>query len=196
MASHRFIRPAMLAGLPLLFAAGAANAQQVDTASQTLRLAGTAPAACVLGAATPSAASNAAFVNLGANTGRMTITQLVSPQDATSQASSLELALPVRCNASHRLTVRSTNGGLLRSGAVNGGQRGGQGFSDFLAYDYRVDWAANRIAQPSDSGLAALAVDRPATGDLLVRISTEAGRGPLTAGQYTDAIVIEFQPAG
>ena len=50
MASHRFIRPAMLAGLPLLFAAGAANAQQVDTASQTLRLAGTAPAACAANA--------------------------------------------------------------------------------------------------------------------------------------------------
>lgn len=196
MARYLFIRPALLAALPLVFMAGTASAQQVDTASQALRLVGTAPAACVLGAAIPSAASNAGFVNLGANTGRMTITQLVSLQDATSLASSLELALPVRCNASHRLTVRSANGGLLRSGAANGGQRGAQGFSDFLAYDYRVDWAASQIAQPSDGGLAALSVDRPATGDLLVRISTEAGRGPLTAGQYTDAIVIEFQPAG
>lgn len=179
-----------------LGAATAAPAQVVDTAGQPLRLEGTAPTACVLGEAVASAASNASFSAASTGGGQIAITQLVNAQDATALASSLDLALPVRCNASHRVVVRSANGGLLRSGAADGGQRGSAPFADFLAYRYRLDWAGRDIDRSSDMGLLALDVASPAQGEMQLRVSTNAGGSPLVAGQYGDTLVIEFQPAG
>lgn len=176
--------------------AAPALGQVVDTASQTVRLSGAAPIACVLGEPAMSAAANATFVAAGSGNGRIAINQLVNPLDATSLASSVDLALPVRCNASHRVVVRSANGGLLRAGGRSGGQRGAQGFNDFLTYGYRIDWAGRDVARSSEAGLLALDVDHPVTGDLQVRVATNAGSGPLIAGQYGDSLVIEFQPAG
>lgn len=176
--------------------AAPAQAQVIDASGQALRLQASAAMACVLGQASAVAANNASFNSGGSANGQISITALVNPQDATSLASSLDLAVPVRCNASHRLVVRSANGGLQRRSAGDGGQRGAEPFSEFLAYSYTLGWAGHDIGRSSDMGELSLDVATPAQGELQLRVSTQAGGGPLVAGQYGDTLVIEFQPAG
>lgn len=189
-------RAALVPILAALVLAAPAQAQVVDASGKSLRLQGTAPMACVLGQAVASTASNASFSSNGNTAGQISITQLVNPQDATSLASSLDLSVPVRCNASHRLVVRSANGGLQRSFAGDAGQRGSQPFKEFLTYRYSLGWAGRDIGRSSDMGDLAFDVATPAQGALQLRVSTQAGGGPLVAGQYGDTLVIEFQPAG
>ncbi len=189
-------RTLLIASIASFALATPTQAQVVDATGQSMRLQGSAPMACVLGQAGALAADNASFTSGGSATGQISITQLVDPQDATSLASSLDLSVPVRCNASHRLVVRSANGGLQRSFAGNGGNRGAQPFAEFLTYRYTLGWAGRDIGRSSDMGELALDVATPAQGTLQLRVSTLAGGGPLVAGQYGDTLVIEFQPAG
>jgi hypothetical protein len=169
-----------------------AQAQQVDTASNRLELLGDAPAACVLNTPSAGNGSNASFTSTSATSARINITQLVDSTNANSLPSSIELNLPVVCNSAHRVIVRSTNGGLSRLG---GNQRGSGPFSEFLAYSFGIGWAGQQIDRGSDTGQVVLDATQPAKGEVRLRIATPAGSGPLVAGQYNDAIVIEFQAA-
>ena len=186
-ARYAFVLAALLAG------SAPATAQVTDTASQRLELLGNAPAACVISTASAANGSNASFTATGASSARVNITQLVDSQNATSLASSIELSVPVICNASHRVVVRSTNGGLARAG---GNQRGtGGAFSEFLTYRFGLGWAGQVLDRGSDTGEVTLDAGQAAKGDVRLRIVTPAGSGPLVAGQYNDSIVIEFQAA-
>ena len=183
-----------------LFAAAAlasfalpAAAQVTDTASQRLEIMGNAPPACVISQATASNASNASYAATGASAGQINITQLVDGNTATSLASSIELSLPVICNASHRVIVRSTNGGLSRLGGNSRGSTGG--FSEFLAYNFGLGWAGQNLDRGSDTGPVIVDATEPAKGEVRIRVTTPAGSGPLIAGQYNDSIVIEFSAA-
>lgn len=172
--------------------AAPAQAQVTDTTSQRLELIGNAPAACVFSTPTASNGSNASFTATSANSARINITQLVDNQNATSLASSIELSLPMVCNASHRVVVRSTNGGLARLG---GNSRGSGGFVEFLAYRFGIGWAGQNLDRSSDTGEVIVDAGEPAKGEVRLRITTPAGSGPLVAGQYNDSIVIEVQAA-
>ena len=190
-------RAAILAIAAALTAAPAA-AQEVQANSQQLRLAGTAPAACVLRAPVVDAASNASFAVTGASSAQIAITQLVDSQTAISLASAIELSLPVTCNASNTVTVRTTNGGLRRVGALanaGAGPAAPGGFSEFLGYGLGLDWAGQSLDQPSTAGGATIASPRPGRGNMVLRVTTAAGSGPLVAGRYDDAIVIEIHAA-
>ncbi len=169
-----------------------AEAQVIDTASNRLELLGDAPAACVFAAPTAGSGSNATLAVTGSTSARINITQLVDGTNANSLPSSIELNLPVICNAAHRVVVRSTNGGLSR---VGGNQRGSGPFAEFLAYSFGIGWAGQQLDRGSDTGDAVLDATQPAKGEVRLRIATPAGSGPLVAGQYNDAIVIEFQAA-
>lgn len=186
-------RAAILVIAAALVAAPAA-AQEARASSQQLRLAGTAPAACVLNAPVVDAASNASFAVTGASSAQIAITQLVDTQTAISLASAIELSLPVTCNTSNTVTVRTTNGGLRRVGAAAGPAAPG-GFSEFLGYRLGLDWAGQSLDQPSTAGGATIASPRPGRGNLVLRVATAAGSGPLVAGRYDDAIVIEIHAA-
>ena len=175
-------------------AAAPASAQEVQASSQQLRLAGTAPSACVLSAPTVDTAINASFAVTGASSAQIAITQLVDPQTAVSLASAIELSLPVTCNASTTVTLRTTNGGLRRVGAAAGPAAPG-GFSEFLGYRLGLDWAGRSLDQASTAGTATIASSQPARGTMVLRIATAAGGGPLVAGRYDDSIVIEFHAA-
>lgn len=181
-------------GFGIAVLASPLHAQELDRAGQRLDIAAQAPAACVLAAAAPVEADNAAFSATGANGGQIAIRQLVDANTATSLASSVRLDLPLVCNASHRILLRSANGGLLRAGgsavtAVAGG------FAEFMPYRFGLGWAGQELDRSSDQGEASINADRPASGSVELRVATLPGQGPLVAGQYSDTIVVEFQPA-
>lgn len=185
--------------LPLLLAAVAlaapvgAQAQELTRASQRLELAAVAPVACVISQPTVGNQSNASFTATGNSSGQVNITQLVDAQSAQPRASAIELSLPVLCNASHRIRISSANGGLLRTGATGRG-RGGA-FQEFLAYQVGLDWSGQSVILNSNTNNANINASQPAKGSMTIRIATPAGGAPLVAGQYSDSIVVEVQPA-
>lgn len=181
--------------LALCLVAAPAAAQTTETGGQMLELAGESRPACVFNTPTAVNPTNAVFNVTGASSAQVTITQLVDNLNAQSLASSIELNLPVICNASHRVLVRSANGGLLRAGAAPGASASDGGFAEFLAYDVALNWSGQRLQQSSRTGETALDSSQPAAGDMQIRIATPGGTGPLVAGQYNDSIVIEFQVA-
>jgi len=184
--------------LPYLIAAAlvlptAAQAQELDRASQRLELAGNAPVACVINSPSVGTQTNTSFISTSASSGQVNITEFVDPTNATSRASSIELNLPMVCNASHSVRVSSANGGLLRAGAVSRTATGG--FSEFLAYNVGLDWAGRSVDLLTTNNTANIDAADPGKGEMTIRIATPAGTGPLVAGQYSDSIVVEVQPA-
>lgn len=188
------IRAASCGALLFAFATAPAAAQEVQAGSQQLQVLGTAPPACVLGAPAVNGATNASFTVTGSSSAEIAIGQLVDPQSARSLASAIELNLPVTCNASNTVSLRTTNGGLRRAGSTATTATPG-GFSEFLGYRVGLDWAGQSLDQASEAGGAAIASANPGRGSVTVRVSTAAGAGPLVAGRYADAIVVEFRAA-
>ena len=186
-------RPYILLLASFAVSAAPAGAQSLAETNQRIVLAGQAPAACVIANPVAQGGANASFTSQSATSGQITIAQLVDPFAATALPSSIALELPVICNTSHRLTVRSMNGGLARGGQFN--NRGTGGFSEFLPYRVTVDWGGQNLSQNSDAGRAQISLDRPAQGFARIGFATTAGGGPLVAGQYTDALIIELAPA-
>lgn len=182
-----------LAVAPFALAAPAA-AQTAETSAERLELVGLAPPACVFKAPTAARTTNASFSVAGASSATLRITQLVDPNTASPLASDAELNLPVVCNASHRVVVRSSNKGLLRAGAQSN-NRGSGTFGEFLPYRIALDWSGQTLEQSSEVGTATFANAQPASGALALRVATPAGGAPLLSGQYNDSIVVEFQVA-
>ncbi len=179
---------AAVAALPAV-----AQAQELDRGNQRLELAGNAPVACVISSPSVGTQANASFISTSASSGQINITEFVDPVNATSRASSIQLNLPMICNASHSVRVSSANGGLLRAGAASRVATGG--FSEFLAYNVGVDWAGRSVDLLTTNNTANIAAADPGRGEMTIRIVTPAGTGPLIAGQYSDSIVVEVQPA-
>lgn len=184
--------------LPIMIAAilaipAGAQAQDTNRASQRLELAAVAPVACVISQPTVGNQTNASFSATSSASGQVSITQFVDPQNATALPSSIELNLPVVCNSSHSVRVTSSNRGLLRDGAGSAAQPGG--FAEFLAYQVGIDWSGQSVELQTGNGNASINASQPGKGDVTIRIATPAGGGPLVAGQYTDSIVVEVQPA-
>lgn len=184
--------------LPILIAAAlalpaAAQAQELTRATQRLELAAVAPVACVISSPTVTSQSNASFASTSASSGQVSITELVDGQNATSRPSSIELSLPVVCNASHRVRVSSANGGLLRAGGSAVARPGG--FQEYLTYNVGIDWAGQSAVLETSRRDTSIDSNQPGKGDMVIRIATPAGSGPLVAGQYSDSIVVEVQPA-
>lgn len=187
----------MLLGIAAIAAAPiAVHAQTLNESGQELEFVGQAPPACVLRAPTATAGVNANFDPTGPASGELRIVQMVSPDTAEPLPTSITLALPVICNASHRIELRSQNGGLLRDRGNARNRQSGSGFGEFLTYQVGLDWAGQQRSASSEEATT-LAIDAPrgAAGDATLTFSLPGGGGPLVAGRYSDAIVIEFQAA-
>ena len=183
--------------LPFLIAAmtlGAvpAQAQELNRGTQRLEMIGDAGVACVAGTARPVRQDNATWQDGGPSGGRVVIVNLVDPNTATTRGSTMEVAVPLVCNAAHSITLRSFNGGLLREGS--NGNRGTGGFSQFQTYDVSVAWQSQTARVGGATTSASLTQGQPAKGDLVVDIVVPRGTTPLVAGTYTDAVVVEIQP--
>lgn len=173
--------------------AAPAQAQELSRGTQRLELIGAAQAGCVAGAARPGRQVNATFQDGGPAGGTVVIPVLVDPNTATALGSSIELNLPIVCNTSHSISVRSYNGGLLREGADGTPNTGG--FSQFQGYDVSVVWQAQMARIGGTRSVASLTYPQPAKGDLVVDIIVPKGAAPLVAGTYRDAVVVEIRPA-
>lgn len=180
------------AALSLAFSASAAMAQDTTHATQRLEFHGDAPAGCVANSARASKQIGTIYQDNGPTGGVVTFPSLVDESTATARASSIELAVPVVCNTSHLITVRSYNGSFVRIGA--GGPNATGGFSETLGYDVGLQWQ-NLTAQLNSSNTnTSIAFGQPAKGDLIVDIAVPRGTQPLVAGTYTDAVVVEIRP--
>jgi len=180
------------AALALAFSASGAKAQDVTHAMQRLELHGDAPAGCVANSARASKLVGTVYQDNGPTGGVVTFPNLVDESTAAARASSIELALPVVCNTSHLITVRSYNGALVRQGA--GGANSAGGFSESQAYNVDLQWQNLTAQLGGASSNAAIAYGQPAKGDLIVDIAVPRGTQPLVAGTYTDAVVVEIRP--
>ena len=175
--------------------AGAAQAQELARAAARVELHGDAPAACVASAGRAANPVNASFQSTGPTSGTVMLPLFVDTTTATARGSSIEVAVPVICNASHTITVRSANGGLLREGA--GPARAGTsgGFSEFQAYGVDLQWQQRKLRLGGARSSADLFYAQPAKGDLIVSITVPRGTTPLVAGTYSDTVVVEIRPA-
>ena len=173
----------LAASFTLALSATGAQAQEINRADQRLEMQGDAPAGCVANAARASNQINATYQDNGPTGGVVVFPILVDESTATTRASSIQLAVPVVCNTSHQITVRSYNGALVRLGA-NAARSGSGGFSETQTA---------RLGGLTAS--AAIFYNQPAKGDLIVDIAIPRGTNPLVAGTYSDAVVVEIRPA-
>ena len=186
----------ILTALPLLalLATPAIAQESTSAAGDTLRVAATADARCVVEDASGSGGTNASFTPDGAGGGTIRITQLVDPETAQPRAAVADIALPVTCNAAHRVYVGSVEGGLLRAGGQRGLLPSASGFGDYLPYTLSFDWGDDSISGASNQQLTT--AEQGAThGELRLRVAVEPDEGFLTAGTYSDNVTIRFEPA-
>jgi hypothetical protein len=172
---------------------GLALAQTTNTGHGRLDLTGTAPSACLISTPTAAAGANTTFQSTGAQQGQVTITQLADPTTAQPVAATINLALPIICNAAHRVTISTTNGGLARVGGS--GQTTG-GFREFLPYSVSASWAGQTATATSTAGATVtINANDGAAGQLSLVIQVPGGGTPLIAGTYDDQVVIQLQVA-
>jgi hypothetical protein len=173
-----------------------ALAQEFSTAREELELFGRAEPACVTRAPAAVAGINANFDPSADSGGEIRIVQLVDQTTAEPMPASITLAIPVICNSSHRVTLSSQNGGLLRDSGDSRRRQSGNGFGEFVPYELNFAWAGQEQAVSSEAARSiAFNVQRGAAGEATFRFVLPAGGGALLAGRYSDAVVIEFTPA-
>lgn len=189
-----FIFTILAASLTAALGATSAQAQVANSASQRLEMQGDAPVGCVANAARASNLRNATYQDNGPTGGVVMFPNLVDETTAATRESSIELAVPVVCNTSHLITVRSYNGGLVRLGA-NAARSGSGGFSEVQTYGVALQWQQQTVQLGGQAATAAISYNQPAKGDLIVDIAVPRGTNPLVAGTYTDAVVVEIRPA-
>ena len=190
------IRLLLLGAGLAVFAAPAAMAQELASSSQPLEIVGRAEPACVANAPAAVSGTNASFDPSGANGGEIRIGQMVDLNSAEPVPASITLAIPVVCNSSHRVLLRSENGGLLRDAGNPQLRQSANGFGDFVPYQVAFEWAGQqRNSSSEEAGAMTFSVARGAAGDATFRFALPGGGGALVAGRYSDSIVIEFVPA-
>lgn len=184
-------------GFLMLFAAAIATpalAQSAPVANRQLQVEGTAPTGCLMGAMSVSGSSNMNFAVNSSSSSTVGFGQFVDLNTLRTMPGSIDLALSLTCNASHRVQVRSANGGLLRAGAASPSALLG-GFGQFVGYSYRVSWLGQTYNQLSTGGILLVNGDQAGRGDFALRVESPAGTGPLAAGQFNDTITIEVLAA-
>lgn len=186
---------AALFAIALLGTTVAAHAQNIDTGQGRLEIAGQAPPACVLNAPTASGGQNATFASTGANSGEIRIVEFGDPVTAQPRAATINLSLPVICNAPHRLTVTSANGGMLRDGG-NSRNRPANGFGEFVGYRIDASWAGQSASVlTNQNNTLLIASAQGGAGDMGLTFAVPPGGGPLVAGRYSDTVTVQFQAA-
>lgn len=169
-----------------------AVAQSVDgpqTSQATFQ--GLAPGACIMGAPLAPSTDNAEVGALSPGSADVTITELVD-EDGEIQSATIILQLPAVCNQAHTLGLGSLNGGLLSDGPAPTSDA----FRSLAPYQVTVDWSGVQQVFDTQTGALVLPVDGAATGDVSLTIQIPPGGAPLTAGVYSDQLVIELGVAG
>jgi hypothetical protein len=161
------------------------------TGSTQATFRGAAPAGCRMSAPTAPTLQNAQVGALAPGSAEIAIDQMVG-NDAVPLGATVVLVVPAVCNQAHTLTLSSLNRGMLS----DSGQPAGGPFRSLLAYSVTVDWAGRQqVLETSDQDLTLNRGDA-AVGFVTVTIRIPDGGAPLTAGAYTDEIVLELGATG
>ncbi len=171
--------------------AGGAAAQTVSPAAQQLSFTGDAPPGCLMQTPSSPTSDNASVTAASPGSADIVIGQLVG-EDAVPVGATVILSLPAACNQAHTLSLASLNGGL----ANEDGAPGAGGFRSLVPYSVALNWGG--AGQTYESGDPALEVPLgdAASGAVTVTIQIPAGGQPLTAGTYSDQLVLELAAAG
>jgi opacity protein-like surface antigen len=179
------IHPIVVAAL---LAAVLAPAAAAPVAAQPIQVIGGVPVRCKISPPAAGASDNASFAP-GSNGGELQLTRFVDPGTALTHASEGTILFSITCTGAYALTVTS-QGGLSNQ---NAGSPSG-GFATHVNYTLSAIWAgATKSVETSGSAVTLdLSQSGDQSGDLSIGISLPAGKGPLTAGTYTDEIVIQL----
>ncbi|MCC7267268.1 MAG: hypothetical protein IT546_07995 [Caulobacteraceae bacterium] len=176
----------------LATAASTAAAQDVlpsSTIQATFR--GVAPAGCRLDAPTAPSTSNATVGGLAPGSAEIAFNPLVG-DDSAPLGASVRLVLPAICNQAHTLSLTSVNGGLKNAA----GPPPSGPFRAVLPYNVVVTWAGEDQSFASGQGATLMNIGDAVSDVVTVTIQLPAGGAPLTAGTYSDELVLELGVAG
>lgn len=192
-------RQSIIVGLSGLLAwGGGALAPALSQTQQTVEVIGVAEPLCNLGAV---AQGSGPQLNIDVTSGAVfTVTQLADPLSLSSQAAAITLAVPATCNTIHRVALASDNNGLWRT---EGGSNAG--FASAVPYAAELTWSDqnHRLdATGASRGYVeeSVLVGQPATGDIVIDFSIDAGAtnagfgAPLLAGEYADVLRVIVEP--
>ncbi len=187
------------AGALLAAGAVAAHAQSLPVPNQggvsggQLEIAGVAPGGCIIAAPRQQFVANASLTGTTATNAQVSILQLVDPNTAVPQASTISLAFPVACNTAHVVTLTTRSNGLQLQTVA---PPPGPGFRNHLDYQMSVGWGGQRATQLSGTATPVrVASPNAAAGELSVTVQIEGGGMPLEAGVYSDSLILSLQPA-
>ena len=193
-------RQSFLAGLGLLAWSGGALAPALAQDQRTVEVIGMAEPLCNLG---EIAQGQGPQLNIDVTSGAVfTVTELMDSATLTSKAAAISLEVPATCNTIHRVALASDNNGLWRTIPAGGGA----GFASAIPYAAELSWSDqdHRLeANATSRGYIeeGVVVGQPATGDILIEFSINAGAtnagvgAPLLAGEYADVlrVIVEAQ---
>lgn len=166
--------------------------------SSEVTLVGVAEDQCILGQAE---LGDGALENFENPTGAVFIVaELTDPSTLTTRAADLSLKLNAMCNSPHRLIVSSQNDGLWRTEVTGTAS----GFGSAVPYRLGLTWAdeTRDLAATAASRQAVeweMLVGRPATGDVQLNFSIDAGStnaglgAPLLSGSYSDVVTVTVE---
>ncbi|WP_324075408.1 MAG: hypothetical protein RSE14_01175 [Erythrobacter sp.] len=176
-----------------LHAQDRANGTFEPAARQRIEVVATAAPACNIAPGSVAGSDNASFQSSGTSGGTVAITRFADPQTARANPASVQVEIPVVCNSAHAVSLRSANGGMLRSGGAPGTVAG---FIQFLPYTVALDWVGQTLTGTSDlSEPLLLGVPNAGQGLLRVDIAIAGSDAPMVAGAYADTLQIEITAA-
>jgi hypothetical protein len=180
----------LFSSLALIAMAGSSRAQ---IAPAIVRAVGSANELCALAAPQVNVGGASNVGSVAGST--VSIADLSDDQTLSTKATDFDVRFAALCNFDHRVTVSSDRGGLW----LQGGSAPPTGFADAVPYQVAFTWADGSQALQADAASegevdAALDVNRPAFGDIVLHVhvdqgATNAGSGaPLVAGTYEDIL--------
>jgi hypothetical protein len=189
---------AIIVGMCAFSGIPAAPAAAQDSQAQSYTIRANAHSVCNLSVPQNTGASN---MTLGSGSAAGAVIAIPSLNDditAQVQPASISLTMNIVCNRHHGLRVKTGNGGLTPT--VSGGAAR-SGFANRVDYATDANWGATKASQHTSgvSGQTTSEIFSPGafSGNLSLNILIDesgAGHLPLTAGIYTDTLVLTLSP--
>lgn len=176
-------------------------AAQDNVAATSMSVTGSTPQVCTIETGRFRTGELINFVGNDGDTLR--VIELVDPDDLAVQAASATVSFEAVCNFPHRIRLESQENGLWPiSGAF---APTSEDFATALPYSASFEWADRSRSLELDATvrqgrLVATEVDEPASGELVLAITLDAGASntqfgaPVLAGTYTDTLRIFLEP--
>jgi hypothetical protein len=152
-----------------------------------LQVDGTIPTRCSMSRPTAADTNNSAFSVQDAG-GALMLTSPID-QGALTNSATASFRFAITCTGAHDLIIAS-NGGLVNQTTP----LSANGFLTRADYTLVASWGATTQSLTTDGSRATLDLSQTVAraGTLSVVFSLPSGRGPMTAGTYTDQIYIQL----